>query len=153
MSVEPVRVKGHIPWATADARLRAGSSVILSTVTPAGKPHALPVWYLWTGRYVYFATKPASQKGKNLAAQAWVVAHFGTGDDPLFVDGPVTEVTDKVEQEEVDRDYTAKYVDPVSGEHYGVWAVKANALYRIDVRRIVTWSDASMRGWTEWRFD
>jgi pyridoxine/pyridoxamine 5'-phosphate oxidase len=153
MARQPRLVKGHIPWSTADARLRAGSSVILSTVTPEGKPHALPVWYLWTGRYVYFATKTISVKGRNLAAQPWVVAHFGSGDDPLFVDGAVRQVSNIAEQRRVDRDYTAKYVDAVSGEHYGIWAVKGNALYRIDVRRVVTWTDASMRGWTEWRFD
>ena len=150
---EPRRTRGHMAWATADARLTAGSSVILATVRPNGKPHALPVWYLWTGRYIYFATKTTSQKGRNLAGQPWVVAHFGSGDDVLFVDGPVTVVTDTDEQERVDAEYTEKYVDPVSGEHYGIWAVKGNALYRIDVRRVVTWSDATMRGWTEWRFD
>jgi pyridoxine/pyridoxamine 5'-phosphate oxidase len=153
MARTPRLVKGNIPWSTVDAQLRAGSAVILSTVTPEGRPHALPVWYLWTGRYVYFATKTASIKGRNLAAQPWVVAHFSTGDDPLFIDGEVRLVTNKAEQTRVDRDYTAKYVDAVSGEHYGVWAVKGNGLYRIDVRRVVTWRDASMRGWTEWRFD
>jgi hypothetical protein len=125
--------------------------MILSTTRRDGRPHSLPVWYLWTGKAVYFATRTESVKGRNLAEQPWAVAHFGTGDDPLFVDGPVHRVEDKDEQEEVDRDYTAKYVDPVSGEHYGIWAVKGNALYRIGVRRIVTWTDASQRGWTEWR--
>jgi PPOX class probable F420-dependent enzyme len=127
--------------------------MILSTTRADGRPHAVPVWYLWTGTAVYFATRTASVKGRNLAAQPWVVAHFGSGDDPLFADGVVTRVDDVHEQAEVDREYTAKYVDAISGESYGIWAVKGNALYRIDVRRVVAWTDASMRGWTEWRFD
>jgi len=153
MGDEPRRIRGHISWETTDARLTAGSSVIIATTRSDGRPHALPVWYLWKDRAVYFATRTESVKGRNLASEPWVVAHFGNGDDVLFVDGPVTQVLDKDEQDAVDREYTAKYVDPISGKHYGIWATKGNALYRIDPRRIVTWADASQRGWTEWQLD
>lgn len=153
MNPEPRKVRGHLPWEAVDARLTAGTSVIIASTRPDGRPHAVPVWYLWTGKAVYFATRTESVKGRNLGEGAWIVAHFGDADDVLFMDGPVVKVTEPEEQERVDRHYTAKHVDPVSGEHYGIWAVKGNALYRLDPRRIVAWMDGSARGRTEWHFD
>lgn len=152
MNPEPRKVRGHIQWAAVDARLTAASSVIIVSTRPDGRPHAAPVWYLWTGSAVYFATRTESVKGKNLGDGAWIVAHFGDADDVLFMDGPVVMVTDTDEQERVDRDYMAKHVDPSTGEGYSVWAVKGNALFRLDPRRVVTWVDGNARTRTEWRF-
>jgi hypothetical protein len=153
MNAEPRKVRGHIPWEAVDARLTAATSVLIISTRPDGRPHAAPVWYLWTGSAVYFATRTESVKGKNLGDGAWIVAHFGDADDVLYMDGPVVKVTDTDEQTSVDRDYTAKHLDPTTGEHYGIWAVKGNALFRLDPRRIVTWNDGQARGRTEWRFD
>jgi hypothetical protein len=153
MNPEPRKVRGHIPWESVDARLTAAASVLIVSTRRDGRPHAAPVWYLWTGKAVYFATRTKSVKGRNLGEGAWIVAHFGDPDDVLFMDGPVVKVTDKAEQEEVDGLYTAKHLDPITGEHYGIWAVKGNALFRLDPRRIVTWANGQARGRTEWRFD
>ena len=153
MNPEPRHVRGHIPWAAVDARLTAATSVIIVSTRPDGRPHAAPVWYLWTGKAVYFATRTESVKGKNLGNGAWIVAHFGDADDVLFMDGPVVLVTDKAEQEAADRDYTAKHINQVTGAGYSVWDVTGNALFRLDPQRIVTWNDGNARGRTEWRFD
>ena len=153
MNPEPRKVRGHIPWEAVDARLTAATSVIIVSTRPDGRPHAAPVWYLWTGKAVYFATRTESVKGKNLGEGAWIVAHFGDADDVLFMDGPVVQVTDTAEQETADRDYTAKHVNQVTGEGYGIWDVKGNALFKLDPRRIVSWNDGNARGRTEWRFD
>lgn len=150
---EPRRIRGHIPWDAADLRLRSGRSLIVATTRPDGRPHAMPVWFCWTNRRVYFITARSTQKARNLAIQPWIVAHVGDGDDVLIVEGPVRRVTDPEEVRGVGAAYAAKYVDPVSGTRASITDNPDDDLYRIDPSRVVTWMYGTVAGWTEWRFD
>jgi nitroimidazol reductase NimA-like FMN-containing flavoprotein (pyridoxamine 5'-phosphate oxidase superfamily) len=148
----PDHVRGHIPWSVAEARLVAGRSMILSSTRPDGRPHALPTWYWWDDGRLYFITARGTQKRRNLLGQPWVVVHFGDGDDVLFAEGRVAQVTDRAEQQRVDDGYRARYVDPVSGARASIFDNPRDDLYRVDVVRVVTWMYGTVAGWTEWRF-
>lgn len=112
----------------------------------------MPTWYWWADGRLYFITDRSTQKARNLAAQSWVVAHFGDGDDVLLAEGPAHVVTDPGEQREVDRAYGEKYVDPLSGMRASIFDNPADGLYRVDVRRVVSWMYGTVGGWTEWRY-
>jgi nitroimidazol reductase NimA-like FMN-containing flavoprotein (pyridoxamine 5'-phosphate oxidase superfamily) len=45
---------GFIPWHKVDLPLRAGRSIWISTTRPDGRPHAVPVWYVWDGARISF---------------------------------------------------------------------------------------------------
>jgi pyridoxine/pyridoxamine 5'-phosphate oxidase len=147
----PTRVRGHLEWEAADLRLSAGRSLLLSTTRPDGRPHAMPVWFVWLDRRLYFITSRSTQKARNLAGQAWAVAHLGDGDEVLMVEGPVRRVADDDEAGRVDAAYRAKYVDPVSGARASIDDNPADDLYRLDPARVVTWMYGTVAGWTEWR--
>src|SRR5687768_17531040 len=154
MNPEPRRTRGHIVWGSVEGRLRSTRSMILASVRPDGRPHAIPTWFWWDGgSALYFITARGTQKQRNLSREPWAVAHFGDGDDVLFVEGPVSVVEDPVETARVDSAYQAKYVDPVSGARASVFENPADDVYRIDLRRVVTWMYGTVGGWTEWRFD
>ena len=38
-------IRGHIPWTTVDATLRAARSIWLATARPDGRPMVAPLWY------------------------------------------------------------------------------------------------------------
>jgi pyridoxamine 5'-phosphate oxidase-like protein len=152
VSSEPRRVRGHIAWVGVEARLRSTRSIVLSTVRPSGRPHAMPTWFWWHDGRLYFITARSTQKARNLRHQAWVVAHLGDGDDVLFAEGSARMVVDRAEQEVVDAAYRAKYVDPVSGARASIFDNPLDDLYRVDVARVVTWMYGTVGGWTEWRF-
>lgn len=44
--------------------------VWLSTVRPDGRPHLIPIWFLWDGDAVLFASKPQACKVANLRSRA-----------------------------------------------------------------------------------
>jgi pyridoxine/pyridoxamine 5'-phosphate oxidase len=148
---EPSRVRGNLDWDGAELRLRAGRSLILSTTRPDGRPHAMPVWFVWLDRRLYFITSRTTQKARNLAVQAWAIAHVGDGDDVLMLEGPVRRVDDAGEAGRVDAAYRAKYVDPVSGARASIHDNPDDDLYAIDPTRVVTWMYGTVAGWTEWR--
>jgi hypothetical protein len=148
-------VPGFLAWATTvDFPLRAARSIWLSTTRPDGRPHAVPVWFVWDGdrHYIHFITRSHMQKTRNLAHQRYAVAHLGNGDDTLILEGPVSFVTDPDELARVDAAYAAKYVEPRTGEHDTIFHPETD-LYRLEVVHVMAWAYGVVANRTDWRFD
>jgi PPOX class probable F420-dependent enzyme len=143
---------GYIPWTKVDAYLRSFRSIWVSTTRPDGRPHAVPVWYLWDGKSIYFVTKRLSQKGRNLALQPWIIVHAGDGDDAIILDGPVQVVEDPAEMQRVNAGYMEKYVDPHSGAKATIYNEGDN-LYRVDVKHAMMWEYGVVATRTDWYFE
>ena len=150
--MDQFRTRGFIPWNKIDHWLRAFRSIWISTTRPNGRPHAVPVWYTWDGRHLYFISARHLQKSKNMARQPWIVVHAGDGDDVVILEGPVQIVTEQGELERVEADYRAKYVDPGSGAQATIFEPDAD-LYRVDVKRIMAWEYGAVAHRTEWVFE
>src|SRR5689334_25069866 len=76
--------------AHVDARLRAEPIIWLSTVRPDGRPHLVPVWFLWDGSAILIFSKPANQKIRNLRHSPHVVLALDTadeGEDVVLIEG------------------------------------------------------------------
>ena len=150
--MDQFRTRGFIPWSTIDHSLRAFRSIWLSTTRPDGRPHAVPVWYAWDGRNLYFISGRNLQKSKNLAHKSWIVVHAGNGDDVIILEGPVEIVTDPAELEKIDAAYRAKYVDPGSGTQATIFEPEAD-LYRVNIKHVMAWEYATVANRTDWKFD
>ena len=110
---------GHIPFGKCDAWLRATRSMWLSSTRPNGRPHTVPVWFVWDGTAIFFQTGSTTQKYRNLQHEPSVVAHLGDGDDVLVAEGRTQVVRDPGAVSAVDRLFREKYVDPHSGATAG----------------------------------
>ena len=76
--------------AHVDARLRAESILWLGTVRPDGRPHLVPVWFLWDGESISIYSQPDAQKLRNLAANPAVTVALealGEGSDVVIIEG------------------------------------------------------------------
>lgn len=142
---------GYIPWRKIDLFLQSFRSIWVSTTRPDGRPHAMPVWYWWDGRNIYFTSAKVSQKARNLARQPWAIIHAGDGDDVIILEGPVTVVTDPAEIARANAAYMEKYVDPGSGAQATV-NTEADNLYRLNVRHVMAWEYGTVAHRTDWRF-
>jgi PPOX class probable F420-dependent enzyme len=149
--VDEYRTRGFIPWTKIENWLMAFRSIWLSTTRPDGRPHAVPVWYIWDGRALYFISGRSLQKSRNLARQPWIVVHAGDGDDVIILEGHAQIVADREEQERIDAAYRAKYVDPGSGAQATIFEPEAD-LYRVDVKRVMAWEYATVANRTDWEF-
>jgi PPOX class probable F420-dependent enzyme len=139
---------GFVTWESVDLRLQAARSIWLATTRPDGRPHAVPVWFLWDGKVIHFIADPGSQKGLNLTSQSWTVLHLGDGDDVIITEGRCHVVDDQDARRLVETRYRAKYVEPVKGVGAPVpigWAV-----YQVDVERIIAWSYGNVTSRTDW---
>jgi PPOX class probable F420-dependent enzyme len=64
-----------------DRRLRAEPIIWLSTVRPDGRPHLVPVWFVWDGTTLLIFSKPATQKVRNLRHSPLVMLALDSADE------------------------------------------------------------------------
>jgi PPOX class probable F420-dependent enzyme len=62
-------------------RLRAEPIIWLSSVRPDGRPHLVPVWFVWDGAAMLIFSKPAAQKVRNLRHQPQVMLALDSADE------------------------------------------------------------------------
>ncbi|MEM7134529.1 MAG: pyridoxamine 5'-phosphate oxidase family protein [Chloroflexota bacterium] len=143
------KVSGFIPWNKVDIWLQGFRSIWVSTTRPDGRPHSVPVWYIWDGKCVYFTTPKESQKAKNLSEQSAIVVHAGDGDDVIILEGIAEVVNDKQLWEQVNEMYMSKYVDPHSGAQATL--SESDNLYQVKVTRIMCWEYGVVATRTDWQ--
>lgn len=59
----------------------------LASVRPNGRPHLVPVWFVWADGMVYLCTAPDSVKVRNICANPRVTLALEDGSDPVVVEG------------------------------------------------------------------
>jgi hypothetical protein len=142
---------GHIPWRVVDVTLQASRSIWVSTTRPDGRPHAVPVWFWWDGRDVFFITQRSTQKARNLADQVWTVVHAGDGDDVVILEGRSEIVSDGKALARIDAGYREKYVDPGSGASATIFN-EGDDCYWVRVEHVMAWMYGTIGTRTDWRF-
>ena len=83
----PSEGTGLLPWAWATERLASARNYWLSTTTPAGAPHAMPVWAVWLDDRLWFSSSLGSRKIRNLTADPRCTLTTENADDPVIVEG------------------------------------------------------------------
>ncbi|GAC1629178.1 MAG: hypothetical protein NVS4B7_18020 [Ktedonobacteraceae bacterium] len=69
----------------------------------------------------------------------------------IILEGQVTIVTDQEELQRIDSAYQNKYVDPHSGARDTIFH-EGTDLYRVQVKRIMTWEYGTVSTRTDWTF-
>lgn len=136
-------------WAEVRLRLEQARNYWIITHRPDGRPHAAPVWGVWTGGRLYFGTSPAAVKARNLAADRRVAVHLESADNVVILEGTaeLMEGADLAAAEEL---YAAKYVLPRTGERCDFMGGPAWVVTPVVGH---TWSEIAFgETMTRWRF-
>jgi general stress protein 26 len=141
--------QGMIDWAWVDAQLAKSRNYWISTVTPDGKPHAMPVWGVWHDGALYFGSDRESRKSKNLMANAAVVVHLESGDDAVILEGDAARVTDGDLLDALSKVYGAKY-----DEYTPDFRNEPDTLiFAVQPRKAFAWKESDFPNTaTRWRF-
>ena len=73
-----------------DPRLTTERNVWMATVRPNGRPHLIPIWFVWLDQKFYLCTGKDSIKGRNLQINPHIVLSLENGDKPIIAEGVVT---------------------------------------------------------------
>lgn len=74
-------------WRTLDARLGRENTIWLSTVRNDGRPHLVPVWFVWSEGKIYIATGTHTQKYANLVGNQDVALSLPDTTTVLIIEG------------------------------------------------------------------
>jgi PPOX class probable F420-dependent enzyme len=96
--------------------LREEIVVWMTTVTPAGEPLPMPVWFVWDGGELVRMHSRRSARVRNLQANPHVSLNFsgdGRGGDIVVLSGSATADPD-MPQADADAEYLEKYRDHIT---------------------------------------
>ena len=67
-------------------RLQTESNIWLATTRPNGKPHLIPIWFVWLHECAYVCTGESSVKVKNLHANPRATIALEDGNQPVIAE-------------------------------------------------------------------
>jgi hypothetical protein len=141
----PKSAKGMLPWSHVTDRLQGARNYWVCSTRPDGRPHAVPVWGVWTQGQLYHGGSPLTRKAHNLDANPAVTIHLESGDDVLIMEGTVEKLTEQTIDPErlrrIDDAYEAKY-----GMRHGL------PLWVLHPRKVLAWTDF-FKSATRWELD
>lgn len=100
---------GLLPWRWAEERLTASRNYFVSTVSPEGRPHCVPVWGVWLEGRFFFSTGARSRKARNLARSPRCVVCTERGGKAVIVEGEAQVLSDDALFGHFAEAYHAKY--------------------------------------------
>jgi nitroimidazol reductase NimA-like FMN-containing flavoprotein (pyridoxamine 5'-phosphate oxidase superfamily) len=90
-----------LPWSWAVERLVRSHYFWISSVRPDGRPHAMPVWGVFTEGRVWFSSSAGSRKTLNIESNPHVVVSTDDAAEPVVVEGAVERVSSTGDPEAV----------------------------------------------------
>src|SRR5262245_47369460 len=96
-----------LAWSWAESRLREARNYWITSVTPAGAPHARPVWGVWLDGRFYFSS--GSRIRAHLERDARVSVNLRIGDETVIVEGTASLVQAEALVKRIAEIYTPKY--------------------------------------------
>jgi general stress protein 26 len=136
---------GLLPWSFVEEHMVKSRNYWIGSAKPDGRPHVAPVWGLWHAGAFYFSTGSASQKGRNIAANAAITVNLESGDDVVILEGIAEKVSDKALLTALDKDYKQKYGFPMQNP--------GGPIYNLKVQRAFAWREGDFpSSATRWIF-
>ncbi len=122
-------------WRQLEARLGREPHIFLATVRRDGRPHLVPVWFVWLTERLYLCTGSHTQKYANLVGNQSVALALPDANRVVIVEG---------EAHACDRETT----DTVAEYFYGKydWDFRADRaadwrLVEVTAHKILAWGD------------
>ncbi|MCC6904244.1 MAG: pyridoxamine 5'-phosphate oxidase family protein [Anaerolineae bacterium] len=81
---QPVTDETLVPFV---GRLQEERNIWLCTVRADGRPHLVPIWFVWHERRVWVCTYAGSQKVRNLETRRDVSVALESGSAPCVIEG------------------------------------------------------------------
>lgn len=127
--------KNPARWRAIEARLGRESEIWLASVRYDGRPHLVPVWFVYLDRKFYFATGTETQKWTNLLSNQTVSLALPDANKVVMIEGEAHAVGHQVTQELADHFYN-KYEWDFREDESASWRV-----VEVTPHKVLAWGD------------
>jgi PPOX class probable F420-dependent enzyme len=127
--------------AQIDRRLRIEPIIWLATSSTAGRPHMVPMWFLWDGRTILVFSLPNTRKLRNITVNSSVVLALEAADqgyDVVIVEGRATFIDDPMINGAMPA-FVEKYAGVPRRWPPERWAQKFSQTIRIAPTKLTAW--------------
>lgn len=76
-----------LPPPATSARLETEQNIWLASLRSTGRPHLVPLWFVWAGGRIYLCVTGSSVKVRNISANPAVSLALESGSSPVVVEG------------------------------------------------------------------
>jgi PPOX class probable F420-dependent enzyme len=124
-----------------DRRLRTEPIIWLVTSSATGRPHMVPMWFLWDGRMILLFSLPNTRKLRNIAANSSVVLALeaaNQGYDVVIVEGRGTFSDDPLINGAMPA-FVEKYVSVPRRWPPEEWAQKFSRTIQVTPTKLTAW--------------
>ena len=126
-----------------DQRLRKELIIWLSSVKANGRPHLVPVWFLWDGQTILIFSQPSNQKMRNLKHNPHVMLALEAlngGEDIVMIEGDAT-IEQSAPDQQTLADYNAKYGEEMQAMNTDLEKMRKDysEVIRIRPTKFISW--------------
>jgi F420H(2)-dependent biliverdin reductase len=122
-------------WRAIEARLGRELNIWLATVRPDGRPHLVPVWFVWLDGKIHFATGAATRKFENLRQNQNIALALPDAASVVIIEGEA-HVADRATIDRVAEYFFNKYEWDFRYDDSATWRLIA-----VTPLRILAWGD------------
>ena len=129
-----MRRRNPARWRAIEGRLGREHNIWLATVRADGRPHLVPIWFVWFDGFLYVCTTPDTQKYQNLIHNQMVSLALPDPNQVLILEGEA-HVADKQTIEIIADQFYYKY------EWDFRYDEASYRLIEITLHKILAWGD------------
>lgn len=125
-----------------DSFLSEPNIAVVASTGPAGKPHAMPIWYAWRDGKVLFHTGGNSKKMRNLRKNPQVSVVVDTKDAPYkvaVIEGTARELPG---DNALAREVAIHYLGEKLGASYSERSSEPGTLVEVTPTKVISWDYA-----------
>lgn len=123
-------------WRSIESRLSRESTIWIATVRTDGRPHLVPVWFVWLNEKVYIATGTHTQKFANLHHNQQVALSLPDTVSVIIIEGEA-HATDRATSDALAEYFFNKYEWDFQYDDSADWR-----LIEITPHKIMAWGDS-----------
>lgn len=127
--------KNPARWRAIEARLGRESEIWIATVRYDGRPHLVPVWFIYLDRKLYFSTGTETQKWTNLLSNQNISLSLPDTNKVVMIEGEAHAVGHQVTQELAEHFYN-KYEWDFREDDSANWRV-----VEVTIHKVLAWGD------------
>jgi PPOX class probable F420-dependent enzyme len=102
-------------------RMQAAQNIWFASVRPDGRPHLVPIWFVWHEGKVWISTGAGSRKDKNIQQNPHVSVSLEGGTNPVVIEGLARQENDPAIRDQLAPVFMHKYEwDFRTDDEYGM---------------------------------